>query len=278
MRRLIEVRPNELVSKEEMLSDSDGSGRTYNVYVNQYGNPEFRNHPLEEGEMGIVVDYHYNYTHTFHYNRLPLGHPQRYEIQIQKTYAVSNGKSGLGNRRGSGGTSPGIHYVYFKQHMNAQSGEIVWAKPYDLVGKIVEPTQGDQWWEPSIITTRRIRLAGLERINSNTIRRAILFHGTHEEGFIGMQKSGGCIRMINDEVIELADAVEVGTLVNIVGDTENVDFSWETVSANNAPVVDNSRSCGQMNFFSTEIVRDILNSGDYSRFTKNQCNAEIGRF
>ena len=40
-------------------------------------------------------------------------------------------------------------------------------------------------------------------------------HGTHEEGLIGQKASHGCIRMFNNDVIELFDMVSEGTKVQI---------------------------------------------------------------
>ena len=238
---------------------------------------ETRSTALDENELGIVVDYHLNYTHVFSYQR----NQGKYEIQIEKTYAVSTGKGGLGNKRKSGATSPGVHAVYFLQHMNAQEGEIVYAKPSRLVGKVIEPSQGDQWWGASIITTRRIRLAGLESINTNSVRRSILLHGTNEEGFIGMQKSGGCVRMYNRDVIELADKVRVGTLVNIVGNTEGVDFTRdEVIPANNKPnqTHGSKEKCQNMNYASLEMIEKSIRLNDFSVLEQNNCNAKLDRF
>ena len=40
-------------------------------------------------------------------------------------------------------------------------------------------------------------------------------HGTAERGTIGMAVSSGCIRMLNEEVIDLYSRVEVGTEVYV---------------------------------------------------------------
>ena len=45
--------------------------------------------------------------------------------------------------------------------------------------------------------------------------RYIYIHGTHEEGLIGQKASHGCIRMFNNDVIELFDMVSEGTKVQI---------------------------------------------------------------
>jgi len=45
--------------------------------------------------------------------------------------------------------------------------------------------------------------------------RRIYIHGTAEEGLIGKPASHGCVRMKNDDVVELFDLVKAGTLVEI---------------------------------------------------------------
>ena len=70
------------------------------------------------------------------------------------------------------------------------------------------------------ITSRILWLTGIEQgINLggdvNTYNRYIYIHGTPEEGLVGSPASHGCIRMKNDDIIELFDLVEAETLVYI---------------------------------------------------------------
>ena len=65
------------------------------------------------------------------------------------------------------------------------------------------------------ITSRILWLDGLEKKNANTRDRFIYIHGTKHEDKIGRPDSHGCIRMRNDDVIELFDLVEEGTPVTI---------------------------------------------------------------
>ncbi|MBZ0229326.1 MAG: L,D-transpeptidase, partial [Bauldia sp.] len=53
----------------------------------------------------------------------------------------------------------------------------------------------------------------LYRDNRDTMYR---IHGTNEPQSIGRSVSNGCIRMINDHVIELYDQVPVGTPVTVL--------------------------------------------------------------
>ena len=74
--------------------------------------------------------------------------------------------------------------------------------------------------EYDFVTSRILWLDGLENgINRgagvDSYSRYIYIHGTHEEGLIGQKASHGCIRMFNNDVIELYDMVSEGTKVQI---------------------------------------------------------------
>ena len=51
--------------------------------------------------------------------------------------------------------------------------------------------------------------------NSDTMQRYIYIHGTADEDKLGKPLSHGCIRMSNNDVIEIFDLIHVGTIVNI---------------------------------------------------------------
>ena len=62
------------------------------------------------------------------------------------------------------------------------------------------------------VVTRKLVIDGLEKGNigvgcengnRNTIYRGIYIHGTNKENSMGQQRSHGCIRMLNDDVITL---------------------------------------------------------------------------
>lgn len=83
-----------------------------------------------------------------------------------------------------------------------------------------------QIWNPShktaddLILTRILWLRGLEPgVNAgpgvDSHDRYIYIHGTPEEDKLGTPASHGCVRMSNDDVMELFDAAQSGTLVLI---------------------------------------------------------------
>ena len=67
-----------------------------------------------------------------------------------------------------------------------------------------------------LITSRILWLEGVEPENANTKDRFIYIHGTKHEDRIGYPDSHGCIRMRNNDVVELFDLVQEGTAVRII--------------------------------------------------------------
>lgn len=69
----------------------------------------------------------------------------------------------------------------------------------------------------NLITSRIIRLRGLEPNNCgagcDSYARYIYIHGTNHDDRIGEPFSGGCIEMLNTEVVELFEAVAEGDLI-----------------------------------------------------------------
>lgn len=66
-----------------------------------------------------------------------------------------------------------------------------------------------------LILTRILWLEGMDPENANTRDRYIYIHGTNHEDLLGHPASCGCIRMGNQDIIELFDLAGPGTPVNI---------------------------------------------------------------
>ena len=70
------------------------------------------------------------------------------------------------------------------------------------------------------ILTRILWLSGTE-IGKNrlgefdSMQRYIYIHGTNEESLLGTPSSHGCVRMANEDIIELFDLAKVGDQVEI---------------------------------------------------------------
>ena len=127
-----------------------------------------------------------------------------------KEYVVSTAANGPGFVEGSFCTPTGMFEISEK----IGAGE--------LIGTVFRARQPVGIWdgEPSdhdLVLTRILRLHGLDPENANTIDRYIYIHGTNQESLLGSPASCGCIRMRNDDVIDLFDRVEVGQRVVIFG-------------------------------------------------------------
>ena len=66
-----------------------------------------------------------------------------------------------------------------------------------------------------LVLTRILRLDGLESANANTLERCVYIHGTNREDLIGKPAGHGCVRLRNDDMIELFDMVAPNDPVEI---------------------------------------------------------------
>jgi L,D-transpeptidase YbiS len=125
-----------------------------------------------------------------------------------RTYPISSSRFGLGTKEASMKTPIGRFRIAEKIGHGEPAGTIfrsrVPLKPGDPLPKTED-----------FVTSRILWLDGLEKRNANTHDRFIYIHGTKHEDKIGTPDSHGCIRMRNDDVIELFDLVDQGTPVTI---------------------------------------------------------------
>lgn len=142
--------------------------------------------------------------------------------QVLKHYQVSTARAGTGNRQGSFQTPLGAHQIYSKIGKDAAKGAVF--EGGIVTGKIEENLWNQEKQDPEtsndIVTTRIIRLTGIEKGKNkggevDTLMRRIYIHGTTREEAIGKPTSQGCVRMINDDIIELFDLVVPGGFVYI---------------------------------------------------------------
>ena len=73
--------------------------------------------------------------------------------------------------------------------------------------------------EKDLVLTRILRLEGIDPLNANTFERCIYIHGTNREDKIGEPASQGCIRLNNNEIIELFELVSEGMELEITPST-----------------------------------------------------------
>ncbi len=89
----------------------------------------------------------------------------------------------------------------------------VWTPPSDMIKREPELAQYAGGVEPSIANPLGARALYLFNGKGDTGYR---IHGTPEWTSIGRAKSSGCIRMINQDVIDLYDRVELGATVIVL--------------------------------------------------------------
>ncbi|GAK58376.1 ErfK/YbiS/YcfS/YnhG family protein [Candidatus Vecturithrix granuli] len=137
---------------------------------------------------------------------------------ILARYPISSSEYGVGNKVGSNQTPLGAHKISHKIGDGAAVGAVFRSRA--ATGEMATIYTDDTDVEDDLVTTRILWLQGLEPgINQgkgiDSHARFIYIHGTPEEGLIGQPASHGCIRMYNQDVIELFNVVQVGTLVEI---------------------------------------------------------------
>ena len=139
--------------------------------------------------------------------------------KLLKRYRISSAKNGVGELNGSFCTPRGRHIIRAKigagQPLNAvfierrPTGEVY--SP-ELAGR----SPGRDW-----ILTRILWLSGCEpgynRLGKvDTMRRAIYIHGSPDSAEMGKPGSHGCVRMRNQDIVELFDLVPVRAQVRIL--------------------------------------------------------------
>ena len=133
-------------------------------------------------------------------------------------YSISSAKNGVGQEFGSECTPLGQHIV------RAKIGS---GKPLNTVfvgrrtnDEIYTATLATEHPNRDWILTRILWLSGCEsglnRLGTvDTMRRFIYIHGAPDSHTMGTPSSHGCIKMRNNEVVELFDRVALGTQVLI---------------------------------------------------------------
>jgi lipoprotein-anchoring transpeptidase ErfK/SrfK len=138
---------------------------------------------------------------------------------IIATYPISSATKGLGEKKNSFQTPRGKHIIWEKIGADLPIFSVFRArKP---TGEIFSEDLAKQFPNRDWILSRILWLSGMEAgFNSggdvDTKERFIYIHGTNDEKNIGVPHSHGCIRMRNQDVIELFERVQVGELVRII--------------------------------------------------------------
>jgi hypothetical protein len=133
-----------------------------------------------------------------------------------KQYSISTAKLGIGQQKGSNQTPLGWHEVRAKIGRDADLNSVFVGRR--LTGEIYSPELADQFPQRDWILTRILWLGGCEvgrnRLGEvDSMQRYIYIHGTPDSEPMGIPESHGCIRMRNNEVVELFDNLEVGSTI-----------------------------------------------------------------
>lgn len=138
--------------------------------------------------------------------------------KLFRTYSIATSKYGLGEIPGSFCTPRGWHQIRAKigAHLPMQT-VFVARRP---TGELYNPDLAMQHPERDWILSRILWLSGLEvgknRLGKvDTMQRYIYIHGCPDEIIFGEPSSHGCVRMHNNDIVELFDLVDTGTKVHI---------------------------------------------------------------
>ena len=137
---------------------------------------------------------------------------------VKAKYLVSTAANGVGCEKISGCTPLGSHIIRAKIGAGALPNTVfVGRRP---TGEICTPELMAEFPNRDWILTRILWLSGTEvgknRLgNVDTMQRYIYIHGTPDSTDMSNIGSHGCVRMRNNDIIELFELVEAGTPVLI---------------------------------------------------------------
>ena len=133
-------------------------------------------------------------------------------------YRVSSGLNGAGELHGSGCTPRGLHRVRLRIGAGCPVGTVFRGRR--PTGEVYGPELAADYPGRDWILTRILWLTGCEPGRNrggcvDTLRRYIYIHGCPDTAPMGEPRSHGCIRMRNDDLVDLFNATPVGTPVEI---------------------------------------------------------------
>lgn len=141
--------------------------------------------------------------------------------RVLASWPVSTALNGAGNRQGSLQTPLGRHRIRAKIGADQPLNAVFRGRR--PTGEIFDQRLGEEFPGRDWILTRILWLCGEEPgINRggdvDSQRRYIYIHGTPDSEPMGIARSHGCVRMRNQDVLDLFNRVPVGTPVLITLD------------------------------------------------------------
>jgi len=143
---------------------------------------------------------------------------------ITRVYTVSTARNGVGEVEGSECTPRGRHVITEKIGGELPINAVLRGR--QPTGEVYDAALATAYPARDWILTRILWLTGLDEglnagknadgINVDSHARYIYIHGTPDSEPMGEPKSHGCIRMRNQDIIDLFAHVDVGSTVEIV--------------------------------------------------------------
>ena len=138
--------------------------------------------------------------------------------KITLEYEIATARNGAGELNGSECTPRGWHYIRAKIGTGSMANAVFVGRR--STGEIFSEDLREQFPQRDWILTRILWLCGLEvgknrRGNVDTMRRYIYIHGCPDSDVLGVPGSHGCIKMHNQDVMQLFEQVSAGTRVYI---------------------------------------------------------------
>jgi len=127
--------------------------------------------------------------------------------KVVKEYIVSTATNGVGFTVGSEKTPTGNFKINSLVGAGAPIGmDFEYLK---ATGKSSGPN------DKAALQTRVITIQGLDANNKNSLARAIYIHGTNKPHELGRPASAGCVRLSNEDILDLFARVKVGVKLRI---------------------------------------------------------------
>ena len=143
--------------------------------------------------------------------------------EIIRVYSISTAKNGSGEVMDSECTPRGKHLISEKIGSGCEVNTVFVGRK--STGELYHPELREQFPDRDWIITRILWLNGCEQGknkggNVDSHDRYIYIHGAPDDVDMGMPGSRGCVRMCNDDIVELFELVDIETSVNIIEECE----------------------------------------------------------